>query len=340
MIDSDSQIWYPGPEQIAGANVSEIIKLVGVKDYDELYRYSIENPAEYWRAILKYCEVVWSNDYAEYADFSRGKEFPKWFVGGKLNWTDTVFRFAKNPATASRKAVVAESEDGKITSVSYAELFEQVRAFAAGLKKLGLQRGDRVGYLMEPGIEAVVAMIALSYMGAVVMPLFSGFGIDPIIARLSSCTARALIATSGFMRRAKHVNTADVVVEATQRCPVEFLILKLAPDESLPPGAIAWSSVPVWPAPQLEAEQMGTDDPVMVFYTSGTTGKPKGTVHVHGGFPLKILHDGVVHFDIKDGDVFFWPADMGWVAGALIITATLMRGATMICYNGAPDFPD
>ena len=340
MSDGDSEIWYPRPEQAANANVTALIKLLGVKDYDELYRYSIERPAEYWRAILKYCGVVWSKDYAQYADFSAGKEFPKWFVGGTLNWTDTIFRWAKDPATASRKAVVAETEDGKITSVTYAELYDQVRAFAAGLKKLGLKRGDRVGYLMEPGIEAVVSMIALSYMGAVIMPLFSGFGVDPILSRLSSCDARALIVTSGFTRRGKHINTADVAIAARQRHPVEFLILKMAEGETLPAGAIAWHSVPVSPVPDLAAEAMGTNEPVMIFYTSGTTGKPKGTVHVHGGFPLKVMHDATVHFDIKAGDVFFWPADMGWVAGALIITATLTRGATMLCYDGAPDFPD
>ena len=340
MSDGDSEIWYPRPEQAANANVTAIIKLLGVKDYDELYRYSIERPAEYWRAILKYCGVVWSKDYAQYADFSAGKEFPKWFIGGTLNWTDTIFRWAKDPATASRKAVVAETEDGKITSVTYAELYDQVRAFAAGLKKLGLKRGDRVGYLMEPGIEAVVSMIALSYMGAVIMPLFSGFGVDPILSRLSSCDARALIVTSGFTRRGKHINTADVAIAARQRHPVEFLILKMAEGETLPAGAIAWHSVPVSPVPDLAAEAMGTNEPVMIFYTSGTTGKPKGTVHVHGGFPLKVMHDATVHFDIKAGDVFFWPADMGWVAGALIITATLTRGATMLCYDGAPDFPD
>jgi acetyl-CoA synthetase len=283
---------------------------------------------------------VWSKDYTEFADFSAGKEFPKWFVGGKLNWTETIFRWAKDPATASRKAVVTETEDGKITSVTYAELFDQVRTYAAGLKKLGLKRGDRVGFLMEPGIEAVVTMIALSYMGAIVMPLFSGFGVDPIVSRLSSCGARTLIATSGFIRRGKHINTADVAMAARQQHPVEFLVLKMAAGEALPAGAIAWNSVPVSPVPALEAEAMGTDEPMMIFYTSGTTGKPKGTVHVHGGFPLKVVHDGTVHFDIKAGDVFFWPADMGWVAGALIITATLTRGATMICYNGAPDFPD
>ena len=283
---------------------------------------------------------MWSKDYTEFADFSAGKEFPKWFVGGKLNWTETIFRWAKDPATASRKAVVTETEDGKITSVTYAELFDQVRTYAAGLKKLGLKRGDRVGFLMEPGIEAVVTMIALSYMGAIVMPLFSGFGVDPIVSRLSSCGARTLIATSGFIRRGKHINTADVAMAARQQHPVEFLVLKMAAGEALPAGAIAWNSVPVSPVPALEAEAMGTDEPMMIFYTSGTTGKPKGTVHVHGGFPLKVVHDGTVHFDIKAGDVFFWPADMGWVAGALIITATLTRGATMICYNGAPDFPD
>ena len=340
MGDSDSEIWYPRPEQAANANVTAIIKMLGVADYDVLYRYSIERPADYWRAILKYCGVVWSKDYSAYVDLSRGKEFPEWFVGGTLNWTETIFRWAKNPATASRKAVVAETEDGRITSVTYAELYDQVRALAAGLKKLGLKRGDRVGYLMEPGIEAVVTMIALSYMGAVIMPLFSGFGVDPILSRLSSCDARALMVTSGFTRRGKHINTAEVAIAARQRHPVEFLILKMAPGETLPVGAIAWHSVPVSPVPDLAAEAMGTNEPVMVFYTSGTTGKPKGTVHVHGGFPLKVMHDATVHFDIKEGDVFFWPADMGWVAGALIITATLTRGATMLCYDGAPDFPD
>ena len=340
MSDIDLEIWYPRPEQVASANVTAIIKLLGVADYDELYRYSIERPADYWRVILQYCGVVWSKDYSKYADLSKGKEFPEWFIGGALNWTETIFRWAKDPATASRKAVVAETEDGVVTSVTYDELHDQVRSFAAGLKKLGLKRGDRVGYLMEPGIEAVVTMVALSYMGAVIMPLFSGFGVDPILARLSSCDARALISTSGFTRRGKRINTADVVIAARERHPVEFLILKMAAGETLPAGAIAWHSVPVSPALDLAADAMGTNEPVMVFYTSGTTGKPKGTVHVHGGFPLKVMHDGVVHFDIKAGDVFFWPADMGWVAGALIITATLTQGATMLCYDGAPDFPD
>ena len=108
MSDSDAEIWYPRPEQVANANVTAIIKLLEVKDYDELYRYSIEHPADYWRVILKYCSVVWSKDYSAYADFSRGKEFPDWFVGGTLNWTDTIFRWAKDPTTASRKAVVAD----------------------------------------------------------------------------------------------------------------------------------------------------------------------------------------------------------------------------------------
>jgi acetyl-CoA synthetase len=340
MSEKDLDTWHPRPEQIRDANVTAIIESLGLASYEELYKYSIERPADYWRTMLNYCGVVWSKDYSRYVDLSAGMEFPKWFVGGKLNWTDTIFRWSKDPTTASRKAVIAETEDGAITSITYAELFDRVKALAAGLGGLGVKRGDRVGYLMEPGIDAVVSMVALSYMGAVVMPLFSGFGVDPIVARLESCDARAVIATSGFVRRGKRLNIADVVIEATKRHPVEFLILKTAAGESPPPGTIALSSLSVSPTPDIGAAAMGTDDPMMLFYTSGTTGKPKGTVHVHGGFPLKVMHDGTVHFDMRAGDVFFWPADMGWVAGALIITATLTCGATMLCYDGAPDFPD
>lgn len=340
MSTTSSDIWHPRPEQIASANVTEIMKRLGVSDFDALYRLSVERPADYWRAIVDYCGIVWSKDYESFVDLSAGREFPKWFVGGQLNWTETIFRWARDPATATRKAVIAESEDGSVASITYAELHEQVRSLAAGLKRLDIARGDRVGFLMEPGIHAVVTMIALSYMGAVVMPLFSGFGADPIVSRLSSCNARALIATSGFRRRGKHLNTMDVALEARSRYPVEFLILKTASGETLPEGTVSWDSLMVSPAPQSTAEAMDTNEPMMVFFTSGTTGKPKGTVHVHGGFPLKIAHDAAVHFEIKPGDVFFWPADMGWVAGALIIATTMMHGATMVCYDGAPDFPD
>jgi acetyl-CoA synthetase len=340
MENDASGTWHPLPEQIAAANVTEIMALVGVEDYDALYRFSIERPADYWRAINRYCGIVWSRDYTDYVDLTRGKEFPRWFTGGKLNWTDTIFAWAKDPDTASRPALIAESEAGDVMTLTYAELFVRVRRFAAGLQQRGIGRGDRVGLLMEPGVEAVVSMLALAHIGAVTMPLFSGFGVDPIVTRLSSCGARALISTSGFRRRGKWINSSKTALEVRERTGIEFLILKLAPGEELAAGAIAWSDLAAAEPGAAEAAAMETDEPLMVFYTSGTTGKPKGTVHTHAGFPLKIAHDAVVHFDMRPGDVFFWPADMGWLAGALIIAATMMRGATMVAYDGAPDYPN
>lgn len=340
MIDSQTEIWYPSPDQIADSNITQLMDKLGVTTLDDYLRYSIEHPDLYWKAILEFCGVVWTKPYEQFSDFSQGPEFARWFVGGSLNWTETIFKWARDPEWACRPAVIAEDEAGVTQSITYAELHERVKSFAAGLEKVGLKRGDRVGYLMEPCIEAVVTMIAISYMGAVVMPLFSGFGVDPIVARLSACEAKALVMTSGFMRRGKKLDALQTALQVQSIHPVDLFILKLSPGEGLPPGAIDWASIAATPASRSDAVPMDTHEPVMVFFTSGTTGKPKGTVHTHGGFPLKVLHDGIVNFNIKPGDVFFWPADMGWVAGALIITATLMRGATMICYSGAPDFPN
>lgn len=336
-----SDLWRPSDAQVAQANVTALMKRLELGGYEALYRFSIERPDEYWRAVLDACGIRWARPYESFVDFSAGREFPRWFVGGELNWTDTIFAWAKDPATAGRTALVAENETGATERLSYGALHGRVRRLAGGLRQLGIARGDRVGLLMEPGTGAVVSMLALSYIGAVVMPLFSGFGADPIASRLSQCKARALIATTGFFRRGKWVDRQEACLEATREAGTEFLILRTAqPDAALPPAAVDWHRLAAAEPLGPDAEPMSTQDRFMVFFTSGTTGKPKGIVHTHGGFPLKIAHDAHVHFDMKRDDVFFWPADMGWIAGALIIAATLTNGATMVCYDGAPDVPD
>ncbi len=149
---------------------------LGLATFDELYALSIREPERYWTTILAMTGVQWSRPPEQFCDLSRGREFPRWFVGGQLNWTDTIFAWAKDPAHAGRVALVAEREDGVVERRTFAELHEKVRRFAGGLRERGIGKGDRVGFLIEPSIEAIVTMIGLSYVGAVVLPLFSGFG--------------------------------------------------------------------------------------------------------------------------------------------------------------------
>ena len=341
MNDHQKSAWRPSAEDIATSNVTALIERLGVSDYDALLALSNAEPDRYWKAVLDYCGIVWDEPWRAYADFSRGKAFPTWFDGGKLNWVNSVLKWADDPASAQQLAVVAEREDGSVQGVTFAELKARVASFAAGLKAQGIARGDRVGLLMENGIEATVTMLGLSWMGAIVVPLFSGFGVDAIVSRLSSCSARALIATTGFSRRGKWVDTRALIDEALTRLPaIDTLVWKHGNDAPAFDGdVIDWSAV-ASAEQDASPEIMATDDPFMVIYTSGTTGKPKGAVHTHGGFPMKIAHDSAVHFNVKRGDVFCWPADMGWIAGSLVMSSALLRGATLVCYDGAPDFPD
>ncbi|TCZ51439.1 AMP-binding protein [Roseicella aquatilis] len=328
--------WVPPPDIIARAQVTRLAEELGCVDFLALYRLSVERPEDYWRHLMGFLRIVWSRPPQGYVAFPAGAAFPDWFPGGELNWVDTVLAWSREPARREAPAVIAESEDGTMRSLSWAALEARVLGFAAGLRALGLGRGDRVGLLMEGGIEAVVSFLGISALGAICVPLFSGFGVDAIHSRLSGCGARALIATAGFRRRGRHVDIAAVVEEVRPRLPdLRTLILK----GGAAPGAVAWEAVEAPPGPDLPA-RMGPDDAMMVIYTSGTTGKPKGAVHTHGGFPLKIAHDAAVHFDIAPDDRFCWPADMGWVAGPLTLCSALMRGATLVTYDGAPDIPD
>ncbi|GJH10286.1 AMP-binding protein [Caballeronia novacaledonica] len=341
MNDHQKSAWRPSAEDIATSTVNALIERLGVQDYDALLACASAEPDRYWKTVLDYCGIVWDEPYRAYADLSAGKEFPKWFDGGKLNWVNSVLKWADDPSTAERLAVVAEREDGSVHNVTFSELKARVASFAAGLRAQGVRRGDRVGLLMENGIEATVTMLGLSWIGAIAVPLFSGFGVDAIVSRLSSCTARALIATTGFARRGKWVDARALVDEALTRLPdIDTLIWKDGNEaRDFRGNVVDWSAV-ASAARDAAPEVMASGDPFMVIYTSGTTGKPKGAVHTHGGFPMKIAHDSAVHFNVKPGDVFCWPADMGWIAGSLVMSSALLRGATLVCYDGAPDFPD
>ena len=187
MNSSEFPKWQPRPEDLTDSNIARLMQELGFADYEDLFRFSIDHPDQYWRVVNKFCGIVWSRDYDQYIDTSRGIEFPRWFVGGELNWVDTVLRWADHPDTANRPAIVAEREQIPAVTVTYAELRKHVRDFAAGLARQGIRRGDRVGLLSENGLEANVALLGVSYLGAIVVPLFSGFGVDAIVARLGSC---------------------------------------------------------------------------------------------------------------------------------------------------------
>ena len=343
MSTESTQAWQPGQRELQNAGIVQLMRALGVPSYEELMRVSVAEPERYWNTVMRECAIAWDVQPTGYADLSRGPQFPSWFPGGRLNWVNTIYAWARNPATAQQKAVVAEREDGGISELTYAELEQRVRDFAAGLAQQGVKQGDRIGLLMENGIEATISLMAIVHLGALVVPLFSGFGVDAIVARLSAAEARMVIASTGFSRRTKRVDVQGALRDAWRQLPLlEKVIWKRAEGEAAQDARdLDWQQVAAAAKGQgQDAVSVTPDTPFMVIYTSGTTGKPKGVVHVHGSFPVKIAHDSLVHFDVHPGDVYCWPADMGWIAGTLVLGCALLRGATLVCYDGAPDYPD
>ncbi len=341
MAQNGTDIWTPDAGRIEHAQVQGFVRSLGLADYDALHAFSIAEPGAYWDAMMDQLGIRWSRRPSTYVDLSRGPEFPDWFPDGELNWVDTVLAWCDEPGHGAQRAIVAETEDGGVTMLTFAELGESVRRFATGLRSAGISPGDRVGLLIENGIEATVSVLGLAYIGAIVVPLFSGFGVDAIVSRLEPSAAKAIIATTGFYRRGRRVDMSAAIGDAVARLPsIEQIIWKCERGAAVPEGGRDWNDIAAAPDNGQASERMAASDPFMVIYTSGTTGKPKGAVHTHGGFPLKIAHDSAIHFDVGPGDVFCWPADMGWIAGTLVLCCALLRGATLVSYDGAPDYPD
>jgi len=328
---------------IAQSNLQQFIDKHRLRSYDQLMRRSTTDIGWFWDTVLHDLDIQFYKTYSQIVDLSEGKPWAHWCVGGEMNIVHNLLDKYADTQIDRKVAIKSEIEDGTTRELTYKELRDQVDRLANALRSLGLGKGDAIGVFMPMVPEIVVAMLASIKIGGIFLPLFSGFGTAAIVSRLKDAQAKALFTAAGTYRRGKFCPMKPMADEAAEQIPTlkhlvvpnqagEWLVEDLSPNGG-PPTTL--------PGPFDEAptEHTSAEDPMMIIYTSGTTGKPKGAVHTHCGFPIKSAQDMWHGLDLHSDETLFWMTDMGWMMGPWEVFGTLLLGATMMLYDGAPDFP-
>jgi acetyl-CoA synthetase len=350
--DGDGVAWRPDPAAAEASRLAGFLRATGEPSLEALQERAVRDPGWFWGAAADDIGLAWARRPRTILDASDGPAWARWWIGGSFDWSWAAVepRAAREPDGI---AVTWEGEDGDVRSLTNRALADAVRAATARLGALGVGEGDRVGILLPMLIETVVAVLAVSRLGAIFTPIFSGYAAPAIAARLADCDASLLITVDGFLRRGSWVDLKSVADAAVAAAPSvkRVLVVRRAGGALEVPwddGRDAWwddptdtdSAAPAALATPA-ANPVGRDPetPYMVIYTSGTTGKPKGAVHVHGGFPIKAAQDLAHTFDLTARDTLFWFTDLGWMMGPWAIAGSLLLGARLVLYEGAPDFP-
>lgn len=336
-------VWQPTEELLASSQIQKFINAAGVDDYDELLVKSDSDPEWFWNTAIKFLDIKFYQDYEKVMDQSGGIEWTEWCVGGKTNVVLNCLDKHKNTDVWDKTFIHHETEAGKKSSLTYAELDEKVSQLTEGLRSLGLKKGDSIGLYMPMIPEVAIAFLAIIKMGGVVIPLFSGFGPDPIIVRLNDGEAKAVITVDGTSRRSNIVNLKSTIDTARQSVPsLKHVVVyqHMGMDTCTEKGDIDWQKLTENMPSSSETEIMQAEDPMMLVYTSGTTGMPKGTVQTHCGFMIKAMFDLQVMSELSTDDRLLWMSDMGWVVGPLEIMGVCFVGATLVMGEGAPNYPE
>jgi acetyl-CoA synthetase len=335
-------IWEPTPDVVEHSRAGAFMREQGIDGWRELERRSQNDIGWFWDAIVKHLGIEFSTPYERVFDDSRGPMWTTWFGGGRINLTaNCVDRHAR--ATPDQLAVIAEREDGEVRTVSYAELGALTDRLANALLSRGVAPGDAVGLFLPMGVEVVAAFYAVCKIGAIAVPIFSGFGAPAVAARLADAGAVALITCDAVPRRGKPVAVKALADEALAGAPAVHTVIvhdRLGTEPPMQAGRdLAWADAVDRQSTDLDAPALDPETPMMVIYTSGTTGRPKGAVHVHGGFLVKIAQECAFQTDVHAGDRFTWMTDMGWIMGPKIVVGAGALGATLVLSEGAPDYP-
>ena len=343
-MSDNAFVWEASPDVLHATTLSRFLREHQLADFDALLKKADAEPHWFWDALLCFFNIRFSRPYTQILDTSDGIAWPQWCVGGETNLVLNCLDRHRDTPTWQKTAIIWEGENGMQRRWSYAELDSETARLAGALRKLGLGRGDVVAIYMPMLPEIAAAYFAIAKIGAIAMPLFSGFGPQPILDRLVDSSAKAVITVDGGWRRGKCVAMKSVLDNAALHAPAlkHIVVLKQVGQETPMQSDrdVWWSDIVQSQPPAAPTEMMPADAPVMLMYTSGTTGRAKGTVHTHCGVIGKNLLDVGLCLDLKADDRLMWLSDFGWAAGTKIVVSAPMLGATLVLAEGTPDYPD
>ncbi len=318
------EVWTPDEAVLEHANVVRLMRKHGFSSYRELVARSIDDPDWFWPAVVEDMGLELYEPWSQVVDVSRGPQWATWFLGAKLN----IARNCVHRWRSDRVAAVLRGEDGTRRELTFIELSDAVTRLAERLVQLGVEPGDRVVIYLPMSPEVAIASHACAHVGAVQVPVFSGFAAPAVAQRLVDSGAKVAIATRTSLRRGREVPMLEILEEARLDAPaLEHVIVAPWDDEVADcPGT-------------LEPLPVDSEHPYLLTYTSGTTGKPKGVLHVQGGFLISVAREACYQADAHPEDVVHFSTDMGWIMGPWTVVGCGAMGSTLVFAEGAPDWP-
>ena len=329
-----SVVWQPTQEWTERTNVWRFLRRLGLADREEFLRFSREEPERFWDEMAREANIEWFRPYERVLDASGGPEWARWFTGGRLNIAANCLD--RHPPGAV--ACLWEGENGQTRAVTFGELRRDADRLANALENLGMVKGDRAAVCMPMVPEVAVILYACFKLGMVVVPIFAGFGAGAIATRLEDSGARVLFTADHLERRGRLLPLKDKIEHAPEKVVVWSYRNR---NVQWTPGRDIWWDDLLAGAPEgRESLALDSEDPAMILYTSGTTGRPKGAVHTHAGALAQTTKEIWLAFDHQPAERFFWLSDIGWMMGPWSLIGNHNFGGTVFLYDGAPDWPD
>ena len=331
-------IIWEAPDSIKKkSKLTQFLKYCNVSNYDDLEKKSFSDPGWLWDNVIKFSDLKFYNPYKKILDETKGAPWSKWCVGGTTNIVLNCVDRHKDKDFFKETFIYSEREDGRENSITYEEFDKQISKVGNSLKINGFKKGDVIALYMPQFIETYIAYFAILKIGCVVLPLFSGYGSKAVIERLNIAKAKGIFTVEKTFRKGKEIRMFDLVKSDLDQVQSLNKIFLLGKDTGK--KIFNWENFNNV-SEKLNTEEMNSEDPAIIHFTSGTTGKPKGCVYTHVGLVSKMSFDEGVLADFKQNDIHLCMADMGWMVGSKSATIASLHGAKMVIAEGVPDFPD